>query len=109
MIRVCNCHPTTASFENHNWSIEGEFVDVLSFLCEMCLNRQHGTEMLIHSQSMYSSLGGVTFHFTSNWSPNEMNAALNEHTLLNIAIRSSIRYLGTDTYPTNASLDIVMH
>jgi len=104
MITICQCHTPLPGADQHRWKITGEFVDILSFLCEVVLNRQHGTEMLLHSQQMYETDDAVAFHFTTNWGPEKMNEVLHSLCSHHLALRDGIIYLGTPTNPTHAHL-----
>jgi hypothetical protein len=104
MISVCSCHPAPPSADQHRWKITGEFIDVLSFLCEVVLNRQHGTEMLLHSQNMYETDDGVAFHFTANWGPEQMRSVLALMCSHHLILMDKLIYLGTPTHPTFAYL-----
>lgn len=86
----------------HLWRVEGEFVDVLAFLCEFVLNRPHGSELLLHSQRMYESEMGVVFLFTGSWGLAEMTNAFNASCSHFGAIRTGMVYLGTPSTPAFA-------
>jgi len=91
--QVCPIHPPPP--DQHLWRVEGEFIDILAFLCEFVLNRQHGTEMLLHSQRMYESSEGVVFLFTSNWGLTEMTNAFNASCSHVGVVKAGMVYLGT--------------
>ena len=104
MITVCTCHLAAADNDVHRWLVKGAFVDILAFLCELVLNRQPGTEMVIHSQQMYDFDEGVVLHFGCNWGPEDMDNAIHEHNAIRTEIRTSLIYYGTTNHPTYARL-----
>jgi hypothetical protein len=59
--------PPSSPNGQHCWRFDGDFVDILAFLCEMVLNRPSGAEMLLHSEEMESSEMGTRFSFVANW------------------------------------------
>jgi hypothetical protein len=80
----------------HCWQFDGEFVDILAFLCEMVLNRPSGAEMLLHSEEMGGNEEGTThLFFISNWGEARMGVELENSPTLS---REGLVYLGTPQY-----------
>jgi hypothetical protein len=92
--------PTPAGSPNGQfcWQYDGEFVDILAFLCEMILNRPCGSEMLVHSVRWAETDEGTRLYFTANWDITRMRDELANNP--NIP-RAGLVYLGT---PTNRCL-----
>ena len=76
----------------HCWQFDGEFVDILAFLCEMVLNRPSGAEMLLHSEEMGGSEEGTRFFFIANWGWTRMETELENSPTIS---RVGLVYMGT--------------
>ena len=84
--------PPSSPNGQHCWQFDGEFVDILAFLCEMVLNRPSGAEMLLHSEEMGGIEEGTRFFFISNWGWNRMLSELENSPTIS---REGLVYLGT--------------